>query len=110
VGSLADAINSAFGSFDELKTQFANAGATRFGSGWAWVVAKADKTLAVTSTPNQDSPLMTGVADVEGTPIIGLDVWEHAYYLNYQNRRPDYIDAFWNVVNWEQAEETYKSL
>ena len=110
VGSLADAINSAFGSFDELKTQFANAGAARFGSGWAWVVAKADKTLAVTSTPNQDSPLMTGVADVEGTPIIGLDVWEHAYYLNYQNRRPDYIDAFWNVVNWEQAEETYKSL
>lgn len=110
VGSLADAINSAFGSFDELKTQFANAGATRFGSGWAWVVAKADKTLAVTSTPNQDSPLMTGVADVEGTPIIGLDVWEHAYYLNYQNRRPDYIDTFWNVVNWEQAEETYKSL
>ncbi len=110
VGSLADAINSAFGSFDELKSQFANAGATRFGSGWAWVVAKADKTLAVTSTPNQDSPLMTGVADVEGTPIIGLDVWEHAYYLNYQNRRPDYINAFWNVVNWEQAEETYKSL
>ena len=110
VGSLADAINSAFGSFDELKSQFANAGATRFGSGWAWVFAKADKTLAVTSTPNQDSPLMTGVADVEGTPIIGLDVWEHAYYLNYQNRRPDYINAFWNVVDWEQAEETYKSL
>jgi len=110
VGSLADAINSTFGSFDELKAQFAAAGATRFGSGWAWLVAKADKSLAVTSTPNQDSPLMEGVADVVGTPIIGLDVWEHAYYLNYQNRRPDYINAFWNVVNWEQAEEIYKSL
>ena len=110
VGSLADAINSTFGSLDELKSQFANAGATRFGSGWAWLVAKADKSLAVTSTPNQDSPLMTGVADVEGTPLIGLDVWEHAYYLNYQNRRPDYINAFWSVVNWEQAVEIYKSL
>jgi Fe-Mn family superoxide dismutase len=110
VGSLAAAINAAFGSFDELKARFADAGATRFGSGWAWLVAKADKSLAVTSTPNQDSPLMTGVADVEGTPIIGLDVWEHAYYLNYQNRRPDYINAFWNVVNWEQAEAIYNSI
>ena len=108
-GSVAGAINSAFGSFDNMKGEFAAAGANRFGSGWAWLVAKADKTLAVTSTPNQDSPLMEGVADVAGTPIIGLDVWEHAYYLLYQNRRPDYISAFWNIVDWGRAEEIYQS-
>ena len=102
-GELAAAIDAAFGSFDSFKEAFAKAGATRFGSGWAWLVRQADGSLAVTSTPNQDSPLMNGVADLAGTPVIGLDVWEHAYYLNYQNRRPDYIAAFWNVVNWDQA-------
>lgn len=102
-GELGAAIDAAFGSFDSFKEAFAKAGATRFGSGWAWLVRQADGNLAVTSTPNQDSPLMNGVADLTGTPVIGLDVWEHAYYLNYQNRRPDYIAAFWNVVNWEQA-------
>lgn len=101
-GALADAINAAFGSFDEFKTKFATAGATRFGSGWAWLVVGADKKLAVTSTPNQDNPLMD-IAEVKGTPILGMDVWEHAYYLHYQNRRPDYIAAFWNVVNWEEV-------
>ncbi len=110
VGSLAGAIDSAFGSFDNFKGEFAAASANRFGSGWGWLVAKADKSLAVTSTPNQDSPLMADVADVAGTPIIGLDVWEHAYYLNYQNRRPDYISAFWNVVDWERAEAIYSAL
>ena len=94
-GALADAIDSSCGSFDAFKSDFANAAATRFGSGWAWLVVSGGK-LAVTSTPNQDSPLMTG-----DSPILGLDVWEHAYYLNYQNRRPDYIAAFWNVVNWD---------
>lgn len=108
-GALAEAINKAFGSFEEFKSQFANAGATRFGSGWAWLVVKADKSLAVTSTPNQDSPWMKGVADVEGTPIVALDVWEHAYYLNYQNRRPDYISAFWNVVDWSKVSEKYEA-
>ena len=101
-GALADAINSAFGSFDAFKEQFANAAATRFGSGWAWLVVK-DGGVAVTSTPNQDSPLMDG----SGTPILGLDVWEHAYYLNYQNRRPDYIAAFWNVVDWDAVAERF---
>lgn len=110
VGSLASAIDSAFGSFEDLKSEFATASANRFGSGWGWLVAKADKSLAVTSTPNQDSPLMSGVADIVGTPIVGLDVWEHAYYLNYQNRRPDYINAFWNVVDWERAEAIYSSI
>ncbi len=108
-GSVAEAINAAFGGLENMKSEFAAAGANRFGSGWAWLVAKADKSLAVTSTPNQDSPLMEGVADVVGTPIIGLDVWEHAYYLLYQNRRPDYISAFWNVVDWGRAEEIYQS-
>jgi Fe-Mn family superoxide dismutase len=97
-GDLATAINSAFGSFSEFKTQFANAGATRFGSGWAWLIVKDGK-LAICSTPNQDNPLMD-IAEVKGTPILGMDVWEHAYYLKYQNKRPDYIAAFWNVVNW----------
>ncbi|MBG30129.1 MAG: superoxide dismutase [Mn] [Opitutae bacterium] len=102
-GELGSAIDATFGSLDSFKEAFAKAGATRFGSGWAWLVRQADGSLAVTSTPNQDSPLMNGVADLTGTPVIGLDVWEHAYYLNYQNRRPDYIAAFWNVVNWDQA-------
>ena len=110
VGSLASAIDSTFGSFEALKSEFATASANRFGSGWGWLVAKADKSLAVTSTPNQDSPLMSGVADIVGTPIVGLDVWEHAYYLNYQNRRPDYINAFWNVVDWECAEAIYSAI
>ncbi len=102
-GELGASIDATFGSLDSFKEAFAKAGATRFGSGWAWLVRQADGSLAVTSTPNQDSPLMNGVAEVVGTPVIGLDVWEHAYYLNYQNRRPDYIGAFWNVVNWDQA-------
>lgn len=100
-GELADAINSAFGSFDKLKEEFNAAAATRFGSGWAWLVVSGGK-LVVTSSPNQDNPLMD-VSDVKGTPILGLDVWEHAYYLNYQNRRPDYINAFWNIINWEKV-------
>jgi Fe-Mn family superoxide dismutase len=99
-GALAAAITSAFGSFADFKTKFAEAGATRFGSGWAWLVVGADKKLVVSSTPNQDNPLMP-VAEVKGTPVLGMDVWEHAYYLKYQNRRPDYIAAFWNVVNWD---------
>ena len=98
-GALAAAIDSAFGSLDALKGEFAQAATTRFGSGWAWLIKQADGSLAVTSTPNQDSPLMDG----SGTPILGLDVWEHAYYLNYQNKRPDYIAAWWNVVNWDEA-------
>jgi len=101
-GELADAINSAFGSLDSFKEQFAKAGATRFGSGWAWLCVDGSGELVVTSTPNQDNPLTDGL-----TPILGLDVWEHAYYLNYQNRRPDYISAFWNVVNWEQVAANY---
>ena len=107
VGSLNDAINSAFGSFDAFKDAFTKAALTRFGSGWAWLVKSGDS-VSVTSTPNQDSPLMEGVADVTGTPLIGLDVWEHAYYLNYQNRRPDYISAFWNVVDWERANALFE--
>jgi len=108
-GKLADAITSTFGSFDAFKEKFAAAGATRFGSGWAWLCVKDDKTLCVCSTPNQDSPLMKGVTECPGTPILGLDVWEHAYYLNYQNRRPDYISAFWNVVNWNKVGELYEA-
>ncbi len=100
-GKLADAITAAFGSFDNFKAEFAKAATTRFGSGWAWLVVQGGA-LAVCSTANQDSPLMgKAVAGCEGTPLLGLDVWEHAYYLNYQNRRPDYIAAFWNVVNWD---------
>ncbi len=109
VGELAAAIDAELGGFDAFKEAFAKAGATRFGSGWAWLIVKADGTLAVTSTPNQDCPCMTGVAEVEGKPVIGLDVWEHAYYLKYQNLRPKYIEAFWNVVDWNAAEENYKS-
>jgi Fe-Mn family superoxide dismutase len=99
---LAAAIETAFGSFDEFKTKFAQAGTTRFGSGWAWLCVGADGKLFICSTPNQDNPLMD-IAEQKGTPILGLDVWEHAYYLHYQNRRPDYIGAFWNVVNWEEV-------
>lgn len=97
-GDLANAINAAFGSVDAMREQFNNAAATRFGSGWAWLSVNSDGTLVVESTANQDSPLSAG-----RTPILGLDVWEHAYYLNYQNRRPDYIAAFWNVVNWAEV-------
>ncbi|MCC5849751.1 MAG: superoxide dismutase [Verrucomicrobia bacterium] len=106
-GDLAAAIDQAFGSLDKFKETFANAAATRFGSGWAWLGVTADGSLVVTSTPNQDNPLMKGFVDVECTPILGLDVWEHAYYLNYQNRRPDYISAFWNVVNWDEVAKNF---
>ncbi|MDP2138927.1 MAG: superoxide dismutase [Candidatus Didemnitutus sp.] len=103
-GALADAINATWGSFDNFKAEFGKAAATRFGSGWAWLYVGADKKPAIGSTANQDSPLMgKAVAGIEGQPVIGLDVWEHAYYLNYQNRRPDYVAAFWNVVNWDAA-------
>ena len=105
-GALADAINSTFGSFDDLKTKLSEAGATRFGSGWSWLIVTPDKKLAVTSTPNQDNPLMD-IAEVKGTPIFGIDVWEHAYYLKYQNRRPDYLAAIWNVVDWNKVAELY---
>ena len=108
-GELAAAIDAELGGIDAFKEAFAKAGATRFGSGWAWLVVKADGSLAVTSTPNQDSPCMKGVAEVEGKPVIGLDVWEHAYYLKYQNLRPKYIEAFWNVVDWNAAGENYKN-
>lgn len=102
-GELADAINSKFGSFDNFKAEFAKAATTRFGSGWAWLVVNNGE-LEITSTPNQDSPLMEGK-----TPVLGLDVWEHAYYLNYQNRRPDYINAFWNVVNWDEVAKLHQA-
>ena len=108
IGSLNDAITSAFGSFDAFKDAFTKAALTRFGSGWAWLIKSGDS-VAVTSTPNQDSPLMEGIADAAGTPLIGLDVWEHAYYLNYQNRRPDYISAFWNVVDWDRANALFEN-
>jgi Fe-Mn family superoxide dismutase len=107
-GRLADAINASFGSFDAFKAEFGKAATTRFGSGWAWLIVGADKKLAIGSTANQDSPLMgKAVAGIEGKPVLGLDVWEHAYYLNYQNRRPDYIAAFWNLVDWDAAEKNY---
>jgi len=106
-GELADAINEAFGSFEDFKKKFAEAGATRFGSGWAWLSISSEGKLQVSSTPNQDNPLMD-VAEVKGTPILGLDVWEHAYYLKYQNKRPDYIAAFWNAVNWSAVAERFK--
>jgi len=105
-GELADAINSKFGSFDKFKEEFSNAAGGRFGSGWAWLIVDGSGDLAVTSTPNQDNPVMD-VADTKGTPILGLDVWEHAYYLKYQNKRPEYISEFWNVVNWDQVSKRY---
>ncbi len=107
-GKLAEAIQQKWGGLEKLQEEFNAAAAGRFGSGWAWLCVKgSDKSLCVCSTPNQDSPLMKGVVECPGTPVIGLDVWEHAYYLNYQNRRPDYAKAFWNVVNWAQAEKNY---
>jgi Fe-Mn family superoxide dismutase len=106
VGTLAKAIDAKFGSFDALKEEFKKAALTRFGSGWAWIVAQKDGSIAVSSTPNQDNPLMD-VAEVKGYPVIGLDVWEHAYYLKFQNKRPDYIDSFWNVIDWNAAEKRY---
>jgi Fe-Mn family superoxide dismutase len=105
---LADAINKHFGSFDKFKELFSNAAATRFGSGWAWLVLKDSGELAITSSPNQDNPLMD-IAEVKGKPILGIDVWEHAYYLKYQNRRADYIAAFWNVINWDEVNKRLKS-
>ncbi len=108
-GTLVAAIQQAFGSFDEFKAKFETAGATRFGSGWAWLVVNNGK-LEIGSTANQDTPLMgKAIAGIEGKPVLGLDVWEHAYYLHYQNRRPDYMKAWWNVVNWEQAEANYQA-
>jgi superoxide dismutase, Fe-Mn family len=104
-GALAEAINSSFGSFAEFKTQFGTAAATRFGSGWAWLVVQNGK-LIIGSTPNQDNPLMD-ISDFKGTPVLGLDVWEHAYYLKYQNKRPDYISNWWNVVNWDEASKRF---
>ncbi len=104
VGNLAQAIDKAFGSFDAFKEKFAAAAVGRFGSGWAWLIKNADGSVEITSTPNQDTPLMEGKF-----PVIGLDVWEHAYYLKYQNRRPDYIAAWWNVVNWQEAERRYNA-
>jgi len=103
-GELADAINKTFGSFDEFKEEFSSTAAGQFGSGWGWLCVDDDGELKVISTPNQDSPLMNGL-----TPILGVDVWEHAYYLHYQNRRPDYIAAFWNVVNWDKVNELYSN-
>jgi Fe-Mn family superoxide dismutase len=107
-GNLADAIAQTWGSFDAFKAEFAKAAATRFGSGWAWLYVGSDKKLAIGSTANQDSPLMgKAVAGIEGKPVLALDVWEHAYYLNYQNRRLDYVTAWWNVVDWDAAEKNY---
>ncbi len=105
-GEVAKAIDTDLGGFDKFKADFAQAGATRFGSGWAWLCVKSDGKLCVCSTPNQDNPLMD-IADCKGTPILGMDVWEHAYYLNYQNRRPDYMAAFFNVINWSKVNELY---
>ncbi|MGE3780690.1 MAG: superoxide dismutase, partial [Pirellulaceae bacterium] len=107
-GALAQAITSDLGGFDAFKDAFSKAATTRFGSGWAWLYVKGDGKLAVGSTANQDSPLMgQAIAGIEGTPVLGLDVWEHAYYLHYQNRRPDYISAFWNVIHWEEVARRY---
>ena len=105
-GELLDAINDSFGSLKNFQEAFVKAAVTRFGSGWAWLVLQ-EKRLAVSSTPNQDNPLMD-VAEVQGTPILGIDVWEHAYYLNYQNRRPDYVNAFWNIINWDEVARRFK--
>ena len=107
-GELASKINEQFGSFEDMKKQLAQAAATRFGSGWAWLCVDAEHNLFICSTPNQDNPLMD-LAEKKGQPILGLDVWEHAYYLHYQNRRPDYVSAWWNVVNWEEVGRRYHS-
>lgn len=107
-GDLAAAIDKSFGSLDKFKEDFNNAAATRFGSGWAWLIVDDSGALKVTSTPNQDNPAMD-IAEVKGTPILGLDVWEHAYYLNYQNKRPEYISAFWNVINWDEVSKRYEA-
>jgi Fe-Mn family superoxide dismutase len=108
LGNLLAAIEKAFGSFDEFKAEFSKAAATRFGSGWAWLCAHSDGSLEICSTANQDNPIMNGIG-CGGSPILGLDVWEHAYYLNYQNRRPDYISGFFNVIDWAKVEEKYNS-
>ena len=105
-GALLDAINSTFGSVDACKAAFKDAGIKQFGSGWAWLIVGKDGKLAITSTPNQDNPLMDTAA-IQGTPILGCDVWEHAYYLHYQNKRPDYLDAWWQIVNWDYVAELY---
>jgi Fe-Mn family superoxide dismutase len=105
-GAVADAINTAFGSYDKFKEEFAKAATTRFGSGWAWLCVKADKSICVCSSPNQDNPTMD-IAECPGTPVLGIDVWEHAYYLHYQNRRPDYINAFFNVINWDEVNRRF---
>ena len=108
-GKLAEVIVSTFGSFDEFKAKFEAAGLARFGSGWVWLSVKPDKSLCICSTPNQDNPLMTGVAECPGTPVIGCDVWEHAYYLHYQNLRPAYLKAWWNTVSWTEASKNYEA-
>lgn len=108
-GPLADAIEAQLGGLEKMKADFANAGMTRFGSGWAWLCVKADKSLCICSTPNQDNPLMD-LAECKATPILGMDVWEHAYYLHFQNRRADYIASFWNVVNWNEVQKRYEAL
>jgi len=105
-GEIGSHLNTKYGNFEEFKDHFANAAATRFGSGWAWLIVTASGGIEITSTPNQDNPMMD-ISEIKGTPILGIDVWEHAYYLNYQNRRPDYISAFWNVVNWDEVEKRY---
>ncbi len=107
-GELAEAIDAAFGSFEDFKTAFSQAGITRFGSGWAWLTVGSDGKLAVSSTPNQDNPLMD-IAEVKGTPILAMDVWEHAYYLKYQNKRPDYVSAFFNVINWDAVTKLFNA-
>ena len=106
-GAIGEAITAAFGSYDNFKTEFAKAATTRFGSGWAWLCKVDGGKVQICSTPNQDNPLMTGVESCGGTPVLGLDVWEHAYYLKYQNRRPDYIAAFWNLINWDEVNRRY---
>lgn len=108
-GKLMEAINKHFGSFDAFKEKFEKAALGRFGSGWAWLIVKNDKSIAITDTPNQDNPLMD-VVEENGMPILGIDVWEHAYYLKYQNRRPEYVSAFWNVVNWDEVNRKYEEL
>jgi len=107
-GKLAEAIDKKFGSFEKFKEEFAKAGTSRFGSGWAWLLVDGSKELQITSTPNQDNPLMD-IAEVKGIPVLGLDVWEHAYYLKYQNRRPDYISAFWNIIHWELVSKRFEA-